>query len=93
MIVESRRVGSGPRWATVSGSDQSGTAVSDDDDARVEVRRGEGLPITGGDVWRIILLGLLLVATGVAIRSALRARRHARHLPTPGVDTAGGQPG
>jgi uncharacterized repeat protein (TIGR01451 family) len=43
------------------------------------------LPITGGDILRLVLLGLALVATGLGLRRAVHVRRHGgRHAaPAP----------
>ena len=60
--------------ATVSGLDPAGTTVSDDDAATVGIRAGT-LPRTGRDIIRLVLIGLLLLATGTALRTAIRRRR------------------
>jgi hypothetical protein len=75
--------------ATASGLGGDGVTVSDDDDASVEVRAGETLPVTGGDILRLVVLGLLLLATGVVVRAAVRAYRRRHTRPVPSFDETG----
>jgi hypothetical protein len=49
---------------------------------------GGSLARTGQDILRLVILGLILIAAGLALRAAVRAHRRGRRPTPPRVDDA-----